>query len=240
LSGGELGHVAATAAVSAASIQRQPPRGRGVWIIAAGVVALAAAGVAWGVGRSGGARVSTTPASGLALLGVLSPGLVRDLHVVKSQAPPPRAPTGSGSNEVDVVASSITAGVSPSAAERAVDAKDKPPPARVSVESKQAFDDTTLTADAVVAKAMVAYMAGLKHCYRAELKRDPRLHGKLALAFTVSASGRLTNGKATGVDEALDTCAANQMSSWRFSVPKDKDGAATEASFALALALVPD
>jgi hypothetical protein len=30
------------------------------------------------------------------------------------------------------------------------------------------------------------------------------------------------------------------MSSWRFPIPKDKDGEATEASFRIALQLVPD
>lgn len=114
------------------------------------------------------------------------------------------------------------------------------PAGRISVASKLAVDDTTLTADLVLAKIQSAYMAGLKRCYKSYLAKDASARGKLTLSFTVNESGRATSGKAVGFASEVDDCITGLAASWRFPIAKDKDGEATEASFQFTFQLVPD
>ena len=117
---------------------------------------------------------------------------------------------------------------------------EKAPTGRIQVAEKQTFDDSSLTPDIVLAKIQSAYMAGIKRCYKEHLKKDASARGKVVLDLTVNETGRTTQGKANGFANEIDDCISNQMASWRFPVPKDKDGDATEASFRIALQLVPD
>jgi hypothetical protein len=114
------------------------------------------------------------------------------------------------------------------------------PTGRISVSEKQSFDDSTLTGDAVLAKIQSAYMAGLKRCYREYLKKDASARGKVTLSLTINETGRTVKGSAKGFAGEVDDCIGNLMTSWRFPIPKDKDGEPTEANFAIALQLVPD
>ena len=114
------------------------------------------------------------------------------------------------------------------------------PTGRISVSTKQASEDTTLSADAVLSKIQSAYMAGIKRCYKEYLKKDASARGKVALNFTVNATGRVTSGSADGVAPEVDSCIGNQMGSWTFPKPKDKDGEGTEAPFIITLQLVPE
>ena len=114
------------------------------------------------------------------------------------------------------------------------------PTGRISVGEKKAFDDSTLTPDLVLSKIMSAYMAGLNHCYREYLKKDASARGKIKLNLTINETGRTVKGAADGVSDEVDQCIDGQMASWRFPVPKDKDGEATEASFQITLQLVPN
>ncbi|HEX2686600.1 MAG TPA: hypothetical protein VHN14_08280 [Kofleriaceae bacterium] len=43
-----------------------------------------------------------------------------------------------------------------------------------------------------------------------------------------------------GFASEVDECITGQMSTWRSPIPKNKDGEATDASFEIALQLVPD
>ncbi len=117
---------------------------------------------------------------------------------------------------------------------------EKVPTGRISVSDKKAFDDSSLTPDAVLRKIMNAYMSGLKRCHKDLLKKDPTARGKVKLGFTVNESGRTVSPKATGFSSDLDACIEGLMSNWRFDVPKDSDNEATEASFEIALQLVPE
>jgi tetratricopeptide (TPR) repeat protein len=58
--------------------------------------------------------------------------------------------------------------------------------------------------------------------------------------LTVNETGRTVSHKATGFAGEVDSCIEGLMGSWRFPVPKDKDGEGTEASFSITLQLVPD
>jgi hypothetical protein len=116
----------------------------------------------------------------------------------------------------------------------------KKPAGRISLTDKQSFDETTLTADAVVAKLQSAYFAGLKRCYRNYLAKDPTARGKVALALTVNETGRAIQTTAKGFSNDVDACATGLMTGWRFPIPKDRDGEPTTASFAIVLMLVPE
>lgn len=114
------------------------------------------------------------------------------------------------------------------------------PTGRISVTSKMAADESTLTPDAVLMKIQSAYMAGIKRCYKDVLKRDVTARGKMVLRFTVNQTGRATSPSAKSFSTELDTCVTSLMGSWRFPIPKDKDGEPTDASFSIVLNLVPD
>jgi uncharacterized protein YndB with AHSA1/START domain len=118
--------------------------------------------------------------------------------------------------------------------------QEKAPSGRISVADKQTFDESTLTPDIVLAKIQSAYMAGLKRCYKEFLRKDASARGKVTLNLTVNETGRTTKGAAHGFAGEVDECIGGLMGGWRFPIPKDKDGEATEASFAITLQLVPD
>jgi hypothetical protein len=118
--------------------------------------------------------------------------------------------------------------------------EEKAPTGRIQVSDKQTFDESSLTPDIVLSKIQSAYMAGLKRCYKEHLKKDASARGKVTLSLTVNETGRTVKGSAKGFASEVDDCITGQMSSWRFPVPKDKDGEVTEASFAITLQLVPD
>ncbi|HYM79964.1 MAG TPA: AgmX/PglI C-terminal domain-containing protein [Candidatus Limnocylindria bacterium] len=72
------------------------------------------------------------------------------------------------------------------------------------------------------------YAAGIQYCYENELKRDVSLRGKLVVAITVAASGRVQ--EATVVDntvrsQRLEACALSQIKDWKF--PPIPEGATT-------------
>lgn len=117
---------------------------------------------------------------------------------------------------------------------------EKVPTGRISVSDKQTFDESTLTPDVVLGKIQSAYMAGLKRCYKTFLAKDASARGKVKLDLTVNETGRTVSHKATGFAGEVDACIEGLMGSWRFPVPKDKDGETTEASFSITLQLVPD
>jgi len=117
---------------------------------------------------------------------------------------------------------------------------EKGPAGRISVSTKTALDESSLTADLVLAKIQSVYMAGLKRCYKNYLNKDASARGKVVLSFTVNESGATVGGKANGFAGEVDECIGAQMGGWRFPVPKDKDGEKTPAGFQIALQLVPD
>jgi hypothetical protein len=118
--------------------------------------------------------------------------------------------------------------------------EEKVPQGRISVTDKRSNDDTTLTPDVVYRKIMSAYLPGIKRCQKQVLLRDPTARGKVKLSFTVNESGRTVSPRASGFDSDLDSCITSLMGNWRFDVPKDEDGEATDASFEIGLQLVPE
>jgi hypothetical protein len=118
--------------------------------------------------------------------------------------------------------------------------EEKVPKGRIQVASKKSFDDSTLSADAVIGRIQSVYMRGLQRCYKELLKKDPTARGKVGLEFTVNESGRVTDASAKTDDRDLSSCIKGQMGNWSFPPPKDSDKESTTASFAVTLALQPE
>jgi hypothetical protein len=117
---------------------------------------------------------------------------------------------------------------------------EKAPGGRISVADRPTGDASSLSPEAVLAKIQSAYMLGLKHCYREYLKKDASARGKVSLSLTVNETGRTVKGNAHGFAPEVDACITGLMATWRFPIPKDKDGEVTDANFEIALQLVPD
>jgi hypothetical protein len=98
---------------------------------------------------------------------------------------------------------------------------------------------TTLTPALVLQIIQNQYMRGLERCYARGLATEGTLSGKVALAFTVGANGQVSDHSASGVSDSVERCIDNQMSNWRFPAPHDSKGNATDAPFAVTLALQP-
>jgi hypothetical protein len=98
-------------------------------------------------------------------------------------------------------------------------------------------DTTTLTPQAVLDKIGTAYLNGLQRCYRLGQNEDATLEGKIKLEFTVDEHGRVAEPAAEGLTPKVDGCVQHFMTTWHFGIPKDKDGAATDATFKIALVL---
>lgn len=118
--------------------------------------------------------------------------------------------------------------------------QERGPTGRIQVSDKQSFDESSLTPDIVLSKIQSVYMAQIKRCYTNYLKKDASARGKVQLKLTVNETGRAVKTSAGGLAAEVDGCIGNLMTSWRFPVPKDSDGDPTEASFSIALQLIPE
>jgi 3-oxoacyl-ACP reductase-like protein len=114
------------------------------------------------------------------------------------------------------------------------------PRGRILVLEKQAFDNTTVTAEVVAAKIRSAYITGIQRCYRAYLQKDPKARGELVLKLTVDTSGHAIDATARGVATDVDDCIQVAMAAWRFPVPQDPQGNPVIAAFQIKLGVVPD
>jgi hypothetical protein len=102
-------------------------------------------------------------------------------------------------------------------------------------------DQPTLTINMVLARIQGQYMAGLQRCYAKHgLAIDSTMVAKVKVSFVVDETGSSTENQAHGANAEVDGCIQNQMTGWKFPVPKDKDGDPTEAPFKLQLALQPN
>jgi len=114
------------------------------------------------------------------------------------------------------------------------------PAGRITATDKQDFDDSTLTADQVLATIAQKYMVAVKGCYTTVLHRDPTARGKLKLALSVSESGRVAKVDVESFDPAMSSCVEDLAGRWRFPVPKDKDGETMTSDFRITFQMVPD
>ncbi len=81
-----------------------------------------------------------------------------------------------------------------------------------------------------IAKVVGRRKGAVKSCYEKQLKRNPKLAGKVKVQFTILESGRVGQARVvedTTGDPAVGTCIANAMKRWRF--PKPDGGSVTVA-----------
>ena len=73
-------------------------------------------------------------------------------------------------------------------------------------------------------------MASIKECYEKELKRDPKLAGKITVGFTIETDGKVSEtfieGNTMG-NKTVANCITGRIRTWRF--PKPKGGSVTVA-----------
>lgn len=118
---------------------------------------------------------------------------------------------------------------------------EKPPITRISpIPQPKPPGKDPLSINLVLGRIQNAYMAGLSRCYvKHGLSSDASMVAKVTISFVVDETGVATQNQARGANADVDQCIRDQMSGWRFSVPKDDDGDPTEAPFKLQLALQP-
>ncbi len=81
-----------------------------------------------------------------------------------------------------------------------------------------------------IAKVVRRRKGAIKNCYEKQLKRNPKLAGKVKVQFTILESGRVGSARVmldTTGDPAVGKCIANAMKRWRF--PKPDGGSVTVA-----------
>jgi hypothetical protein len=117
---------------------------------------------------------------------------------------------------------------------------ERAPTGRIAIGEKSGDEGVTLSVDAVLSKIRSVYMTQIQRCYTGYLKKDATARGAITLAFTVNETGRAVSTNASGLNSEVDSCVSSLMVTWRFPVPKDKDGDPTAANFKIKLQLVPD
>lgn len=74
-----------------------------------------------------------------------------------------------------------------------------------------------------IARVVKMRLKAVKSCYERELKKDPKLAGKIVIQFTIGELGRITSSKvasSTMSNPAVGRCILGRMGQWRFPQPK--------------------
>ncbi len=123
--------------------------------------------------------------------------------------------------------------------DRALDAGDR---VAVPVDGKAipgavTIDDTSSSQAVIVRKIQTAYLSGLKRCHKEALKLDPKVDGRMPIAFGINERGRVVDVKVDGPTPALIACVEQQAARWTFAPVTDADGAPTSTTFQMTLQL---
>jgi TonB family protein len=89
----------------------------------------------------------------------------------------------------------------------------------------EAFGTGVLDSSAI-AKVVSRRKGAIKSCYEKQLKRNPKLAGKVKVQFTILQSGRVSNARVledTTGDPAVGKCIVSGMQRWRFPKPDGGD-----------------
>ncbi|MCA9559589.1 MAG: TonB family protein [Myxococcales bacterium] len=89
----------------------------------------------------------------------------------------------------------------------------------------EAFGTGVLDSSAI-AKVVSRRKGAIKSCYEKQLKRNPKLAGKVKVQFTILQSGRVSNARVledTTGDPAVGKCIVSGMARWRFPKPDGGD-----------------
>ena len=75
----------------------------------------------------------------------------------------------------------------------------------------------------VVARVIKRYWAQIKYCYEKELSKNPNLYGKIAVKFTISGSGSVSDAEIEQTEmnnAAVEDCIIRNIKRWMFPAPK--------------------
>ena len=75
----------------------------------------------------------------------------------------------------------------------------------------------------VIKDAISEHWPDIRSCYKNELKNDPKLIGKIAVKFVISATGTVKSSKVQGTtveNKAVESCVADQIKKIQFPAPK--------------------
>ncbi|HEV8320994.1 MAG TPA: AgmX/PglI C-terminal domain-containing protein [Myxococcota bacterium] len=89
---------------------------------------------------------------------------------------------------------------------------------------------------AAVADVVKRRLSAIKDCYERELKRKPKLAGKIRIRFTINAAGRVDAGATKVVengmgDDEVAACMTDRISKWRFPTPEGGGSVTVEYPF---------
>lgn len=79
-----------------------------------------------------------------------------------------------------------------------------------------------------IQKVIRSHQAHLDDCYKRQLKRHPKLEGRLVLRFTIDGAGRVRDARAEVTPDdrglqAVGRCFLKQARTWRFGADAAKD-----------------
>ena len=75
----------------------------------------------------------------------------------------------------------------------------------------------------VVARVIKRYWAQIKYCYEKELSKNPNLYGKIAVKFTISGNGSVSEAEIEQTEmnnAAVEECIIRNIKRWVFPAPK--------------------
>ncbi len=75
----------------------------------------------------------------------------------------------------------------------------------------------------VVARVIKRYWAQIKYCYEKELSKNPNLYGKIAVKFTISGNGSVSDAEIEQTEmnnAAVEDCIVRNIKRWMFPAPK--------------------
>lgn len=114
------------------------------------------------------------------------------------------------------------------------------PKGRITVASKRALGESSLTADVLVAKIQSVYIAGLERCYKQRLAAEPGAHGSMQIRLSVEPTGRAIKIQVASFHPDHESCAKGLVQDWRFPRPIGPDGEPVLAAFEITLQHAPD
>ena len=98
--------------------------------------------------------------------------------------------------------------------------------ARVNTKGPASTIGTGKLAKTDIAKVVKRRLKAVTSCYERELKKNPKLAGKVTVQFTIGTVGRVTSAKitvnSTG-SSAVGNCIKQRISMWRFPRPQGGD-----------------
>jgi TonB family protein len=75
----------------------------------------------------------------------------------------------------------------------------------------------------VIARVIQRHQSEIKFCFESELQRDPRLAGKVAVAWTIDPTGAVSEAavsESTLGSPAAERCILDRVRRWRFPEPR--------------------